>query len=64
MARRQPNPNTESVDNYLKAILALGGPEEHRVTSSATVKPARSGPGFGHEHAAEVGNVAHAAGRV
>src|SRR5664279_4195316 len=35
MARRQPNPNTESVDNYLKAILALGGPEEHRVTSTA-----------------------------
>src|ERR1035437_4438446 len=33
--RRQPNPNTESVDNYLKAILALGGPEESRVTSSA-----------------------------
>ena len=35
MARRQPIPNTESVDNYLKAILALGGPEEHRVTSTA-----------------------------
>jgi DtxR family Mn-dependent transcriptional regulator len=35
MARRQPNPNTESVDNYLKAILALGGPEERRVTSTA-----------------------------
>jgi DtxR family Mn-dependent transcriptional regulator len=35
MARRQPNPNTESVDNYLKAILALGGPEEHRVTGTA-----------------------------
>jgi DtxR family Mn-dependent transcriptional regulator len=35
MAARQPNPNTESVDNYLKAILALGGPEEHRVTSTA-----------------------------
>ena len=34
MAARQPNPNTESVDNYLKAILALGGPEEHRVTST------------------------------
>jgi DtxR family Mn-dependent transcriptional regulator len=33
--RRQPNPNTESVDNYLKAILALGGPEESRVTGSA-----------------------------
>ena len=35
MARRQPNSNTESVDNYLKAILALGGPEELRVTSTA-----------------------------
>jgi DtxR family Mn-dependent transcriptional regulator len=35
MARRQPNPNTESVDNYLKAILALGGPDEHRATSTA-----------------------------
>ena len=34
MAARKLNPNTESVDNYLKAILALGGPEEHRVTST------------------------------
>jgi DtxR family Mn-dependent transcriptional regulator len=34
-ARRRPNANTESVDNYLKAILALGGPEELRVTSTA-----------------------------
>ncbi|HEX4019755.1 MAG TPA: metal-dependent transcriptional regulator [Acidobacteriaceae bacterium] len=34
-ARRQPNPNTESVDNYLKAILTLGGPEESRVTGNA-----------------------------
>lgn len=34
-ARRQPNPNSESVDNYLKAILALGGPEEERVASTA-----------------------------
>ena len=33
--RRQPNVNSESVDNYLKAILALGGPEESRVTSTA-----------------------------
>jgi len=33
--RRHPNVNTESVDNYLKAILALGGPEELRVTSTA-----------------------------
>ena len=34
-ARRQPNPNSESVDNYLKAILSLGGPEETRVPSNA-----------------------------
>lgn len=27
--------NTESVDDYLKAILELGGPEEQRVTSNA-----------------------------
>lgn len=27
--------NTESVDNYLKAIFALGGPEEKRVTIKA-----------------------------
>jgi DtxR family Mn-dependent transcriptional regulator len=27
--------NTESVDNYLKAILTLSGPEERRVTSTA-----------------------------
>lgn len=33
--RRPRNPNTESVDNYLKAILALSGPEELRVTSKA-----------------------------
>ncbi len=29
--RAQARPNTESVDNYLKAILALGGPEERRI---------------------------------
>jgi len=34
-ARRRPNSNSESVDNYLKAILALGGPEGSRVTSNA-----------------------------
>jgi DtxR family Mn-dependent transcriptional regulator len=33
--RRQANPNSESVDNYLKAILALGGPEENRVAGNA-----------------------------
>jgi DtxR family Mn-dependent transcriptional regulator len=37
-ARRQPNPNSESVDNYLKAILLLGGPEEDRVTSNALAR--------------------------
>jgi len=31
----QGNVNTESVDNYLKAILALGGPEERRVSSTS-----------------------------
>ncbi|MGB0123209.1 MAG: metal-dependent transcriptional regulator [Silvibacterium sp.] len=35
MATRRVNLNTESVDNYLKAILTLGGPEEERVTSTA-----------------------------
>jgi DtxR family Mn-dependent transcriptional regulator len=33
--RRQGNPNTESVDNYLKAILVLSGPEERRVSSTS-----------------------------
>src|SRR5277367_6826054 len=37
-ARRQPNPNSESVDNYLKAILLLGGPEENRVASNALAR--------------------------
>lgn len=32
---RQVNVNTESVDNYLKAILALSGPEERQVASTA-----------------------------
>jgi DtxR family Mn-dependent transcriptional regulator len=32
MPARRANRNTESVDNYLKAILMLGGPEESRVT--------------------------------
>jgi DtxR family Mn-dependent transcriptional regulator len=31
-ARRQAHGNTESVDNYLKAILTLGGRQERRVT--------------------------------
>lgn len=34
-ARRRVNDNTESVDNYLKAILALGGPEQTRVSSKS-----------------------------
>ena len=37
-ARRQPNPNSESVDNYLKAILLLSGPEENRVASNALAR--------------------------
>jgi DtxR family Mn-dependent transcriptional regulator len=37
-ARREPNPNSESVDNYLKAILLLGGPEEIRVPSNALAR--------------------------
>src|SRR5450432_3919870 len=37
-ARRQPKPHSESVDNYLKAILALGGPEENRVASNALAR--------------------------
>ena len=43
-ARREPNPNSESVDNYLKAILLLGGPEEHRVASNALARSLRVAP--------------------
>ena len=32
---RRQNGNTESVDNYLKAIFSLGGPAESRVTIKA-----------------------------
>jgi DtxR family transcriptional regulator, Mn-dependent transcriptional regulator len=35
MTTRRVNLNTESVDNYLKAIYTLGGPEEERVPSTA-----------------------------
>lgn len=35
MTTRRVNLNTESVDNYLKAIYALSGPEEERVNSTA-----------------------------
>jgi DtxR family Mn-dependent transcriptional regulator len=34
-ARRHANGNTESVDNYLKAILAIGGPDQRRVSSKS-----------------------------
>jgi len=34
-SRRQANRNSESVDNYLKAILTLSGIEERRVTGNA-----------------------------
>lgn len=34
-ARRQPNPHSESVDDYLKAILVLSGPGELRAMSTA-----------------------------
>lgn len=34
-SNRQVNINTESVDNYLKAILALSGPEDQSVSSTA-----------------------------
>ena len=33
MPPRRPNSNSESVDNYLKAILALAGPADQRVAS-------------------------------
>ena len=35
MPARRTNGSSESVDNYLKAILSLGGPQEARVTSTA-----------------------------
>ena len=35
MPRRRPNDNTESVDNYLKAILTLGGGDNCRVGSNS-----------------------------
>jgi DtxR family Mn-dependent transcriptional regulator len=33
-ARREPSSNSESVDNYLKAILLLSGPAENKVASN------------------------------
>jgi DtxR family Mn-dependent transcriptional regulator len=38
MTTRRVNANTESVDNYLKAIFALGGTDCQRVTSTALAK--------------------------
>jgi DtxR family Mn-dependent transcriptional regulator len=43
-ARRQSNGNSESVDNYLKAILSLGGPAEVRVTIKALAGQLRVAP--------------------
>jgi DtxR family Mn-dependent transcriptional regulator len=43
-ARRHANGNTESVDNYLKAILSLGGPAEARVTIKALADRLRVAP--------------------
>jgi DtxR family Mn-dependent transcriptional regulator len=43
-APRQANGNTESVDNYLKAILSLGGPAEVRVTITALAGHLRVAP--------------------
>jgi DtxR family transcriptional regulator, Mn-dependent transcriptional regulator len=39
--RTQTPVNTESVDDYLKAILELSGPEEERVTSNALARHLR-----------------------
>ncbi len=41
---RQAGANTESVDNYLKAILTLGGREESRVTIKALAERLRVAP--------------------
>jgi DtxR family Mn-dependent transcriptional regulator len=43
-AGRQANGNTESVDNYLKAILTLGGREENRVTIKSPSERLRVAP--------------------
>jgi Mn-dependent DtxR family transcriptional regulator len=44
MTTRRVNLNTESVDNYLKAIFTLSGPEEQRVTSTALAERLRVAP--------------------
>jgi DtxR family transcriptional regulator, Mn-dependent transcriptional regulator len=41
---RRVNINTESVDNYLKAIFALSGQEERRVSSTALAQKLRVAP--------------------
>jgi DtxR family transcriptional regulator, Mn-dependent transcriptional regulator len=41
---RQVNINTESVDNYLKAVLALGGSEDRAVSSSALAQRLKVAP--------------------
>jgi DtxR family Mn-dependent transcriptional regulator len=43
-ATRRANGNTESVDNYLKAILSLGGAEHSRVTIKALADRLRVAP--------------------
>ena len=52
---RQGNVNTESVDNYLKAILALSGPDERRVSSTSLADRLGCCAGFGHQYAAKAG---------
>lgn len=41
---RHGKTNTESVDNYLKAILALSGPEERRVSSTSLANRLKVAP--------------------
>ena len=41
---KQASANTESVDNYLKAILTLGGREENRVTIKSLAERLRIAP--------------------
>lgn len=43
-AHRREKPNSESVDNYLKTIFILGGPEEKRVSSSSLANCLRIAP--------------------
>ena len=43
-SNRQMNTNTESVDNYLKAILSLSGPEQRNVSSTALAQRLQVAP--------------------